>query len=54
MIWLSIWLASNNVLFVLLIFRECQVSHWKKHKKACDLLMDSIAEIKQKAGKVET
>ena len=26
--------------------RECQVSHWKKHKQACDLLHDSLQQLK--------
>ena len=26
--------------------RECQVGHWKKHKKACDLLSESLKKIK--------
>ncbi|KAK3101721.1 hypothetical protein FSP39_005822 [Pinctada imbricata] len=26
--------------------RECQVSHWKKHKKACDLLVETNEKLK--------
>ncbi|XP_041348087.1 zinc finger MYND domain-containing protein 10-like [Gigantopelta aegis] len=31
--------------------RECQVNHWKRHKKACDLLFESEKNSKQAADK---
>lgn len=27
--------------------RECQVGHWKRHKKACDLLADSLKKLQE-------
>jgi leucyl aminopeptidase (aminopeptidase T) len=32
--------------FFEILFRECQVEHWPKHKKACDLMMEAL----KKAG----
>lgn len=32
---------------ICVFFRECQVKHWKKHKKACDLLVDAQEKVKQ-------
>lgn len=32
------------MLFV--FFRECQVKHWSKHKKACQLLAEATEKIK--------
>ncbi|XP_052781219.1 zinc finger MYND domain-containing protein 10-like [Mya arenaria] len=27
--------------------RECQVTHWQKHKQACDLMFDSLKKLKE-------
>ena len=43
----SQWQSSNSIFFPPL-FRECQVNHWKKHKQACDLLVDALNKIKEK------
>jgi len=31
--------------------RECQVGHWKKHKKACDLMKDAMENLQKHASK---
>ena len=43
-------LLEANFSFFLL-FRECQVANWSKHKKACDLLHESLQKIKEQEKK---
>jgi len=33
-------------------FRECQVGHWNKHKKACDLMYDSLKKLKEQESEI--
>lgn len=37
--------AVNAGLFA--FFRECQVKHWPKHKKSCQLLVEASEKIKK-------
>lgn len=34
--------------------RECQVQNWTKHKKACDLMFDSLKKIKEQEEKLNS
>lgn len=38
------WTTWCKILFILLVFRECQVKHWPKHKKACQLMGTEASE----------
>lgn len=35
------------MLSILLLLRECQVKHWQKHKKACQLMAEATEKIQK-------
>lgn len=39
-------ISRQRLEMLLVFFRECQVKHWPKHKKACTLLAEATEKIK--------
>ena len=44
---------QDDIPYLFPLCRECQVSHWKKHKQACDLLVNSLKSATEQLAKTE-
>lgn len=45
--WCGGSIFTDVVHLIVLLLRECQVKHWQKHKKACQLMAEATEKIQK-------